>query len=416
MVYVAGPEEFKEKLKGYGLAASPEDARCAVIQIPGNTHEIERLAADLPVLAIVKGMMSLADVRATKKANVSVIKEDELTGKLNELLKNNNEVDNDDDDDEMICFEEFPDNSVQEEFVQPSPVPPKNQFRKKPQSILAPRTMRGIIVSSYSASGGEGKTFMATNIGVVCAMEDINTVIVDFDLGFGDVDVATGLVDEIDRTKVMDRKAIAPKNGWATVTSWRPYLSNFKANTLRHSSGLYVVPAFPYAGKELPVAEVEDILDTLAEIFDMVVVDLGVDGYSNQARVALRKSNAIMIVAGQDRKTIAKLSHFLTQEGGWNEKMHLVFNKKSPTAFYNPKEIAKKMSFSKYYTVPLDENGVNAAKLQRKLVVQLPGSPAGEAVRNVASAVLPFGIGAGEIVKQKNGTFFSRLFARFKKA
>jgi len=409
MVYVLGPDELKERLKRYGITPTPGGAKCAVVQMPGNAQGIGNLPTGLPVFVIINGMMTLTDARMVRKPGVKVVKETELARELNKVFREAV-----DEDDELINFEEAPDS--QDHSIHLEQILPKN-FSPPRHSILVPRTMRGIIVPSYSASGGEGKTFIATSMGAVCAVSSVNAVVIDLDLGYGDVDVATGLVDEEDREKVMDKKAVVPKNGWATVTDWRKYAVNLKSNILRHNSGLYIIPAYPYAGRELPEAEIEDLLHTLSEIFDIVVVDLGVDGYSNQARVALRMANAILIVAGQDRKTIAKLNHFLTQEGGWNEKMHLIFNKRSPTAFYDPKEVAKKMSFEKYYSVPLDEQGVNAAKRQRKLVVQLPGSAAGEAVRNIASAILPFKIHAGEIVtKQKKGSFLTKFLKKLRKA
>ena len=298
--------------------------------------------------------------------------------------------------------------------------PVQEEIRERPRrQILNPRTTRGIIVASYSSSGGVGKTFMACNVSALCATQNVSTVLVDLDLGFGNIDIETGLVDEVERDRVIDKRTM-PKSNWATVTDWRKHAIDLKANTLRHNSGLYVVPSFPYAGKELPEAEIEDLLHTLSEMYDLVVVDLGVDGFSNQARVALRMSNAIMIVAGQDPKTIGKLTHFLNQEGGKNDKMHLVFNMRKPTGYYNPKEVAKKMMFEKYYSVPLDEEGVNAARVHHKLVVQIPGSIAGEAVKNFSAAVLPFNIDAGEIVRPKkinaNIGFFTKMISKFKRA
>lgn len=455
MIYLKGPDKLERQLDAFGLTKSPESADCAVIQMPGNVEVFGNLPAGLPVLVVVNGMMSLVDTRAIRKFGGKIVKEEDLAGEIQGLQKNEEE-------DDVIQFsydeeatpkvepkEEVkpapratrdirqtrsqevrppepkatqevrpPQRKAQDDVMMPimrvrpdtrtpvfeeEPAPPQREVKEAPvrrQQILNPRTTRGLVVTSYSSSGGVGKTFMACSIGALCAMINVSTVLVDLDLGFGNIDIETGLVDEVDRGRTLDKRT-TPKSNWATVTDWRKHAVDLKSNTLRHNSGLYVVPSYPYAGKELPEAEVEDLLHTLSEMYDLVVVDLGVDGFSNQSRVALRMSNAILIVAGQDPKTIGKLTHFMTQEGGKNERMHLVFNKRTPTGYYNPKEVAKKMMFEKYYAVPLDEEGVNTARLQHKLVVQVPGSVAGEAVRNFAAAVLPFKIDAGEIIQQK---------------
>lgn len=457
MVYVKGQEPLEKQLEIFGLAKSPENADCAVIQMPGNKDALASLP-DIPVLVVVNGMMSLADTRAVKQRGAKIVKEEDLAEEIQSLQSI--VVEDDDEiisfDDEIISFEEeiLPVKKPEPTKINPGlpkarqergPKPPEEDKIKMPimrlrptinkdtyepvyekkeektreapkRQILNPRTTRGLIVASYSSSGGVGKTFMACSVAALCAMNNISTVLVDLDLGFGNIDIETGLVDEVERNRVLDKKT-TPKSNWATVTDWRKHAVDLKSNILRHNSGLYVVPSFPYAGRELPEAEIEDLLHTLSEAFDLVVVDLGVDGFSNQARVALRMSNAIIIVAGQDTKTIGKLTHFLSQEGGRNNKMHLVFNMRKPTGFYNPKEIAKKMMFDKYYSVPLDEGGVHAAKLQRKVVVQIPGTVAGEAVKNFAAAVLPFNIDAGEIIgHKKNNGFFAKIMSRFRRA
>lgn len=484
MIYVKGQEALERQLDAFGLAKSPESADCAVVQMPGNADVLVKLPAGLPVLVVVNGMMSLADTRAVRNSGAKVVKEEALAAEIQSLQKKEPEVDSEEDDiisfdEEEPQVQAEPVRVDTPKAVQPQPArrapvnpPPRQEARQprqearpapepkpiqedepkvpimrlkptinkdtyepvyepevKPQEkvmretprrqILNPRTTRGIIITSYSSSGGVGKTFMACNVSALCATQNVSSVLVDLDLGFGNIDIETGLVDEVERDRVVDKRT-TPKSNWATVTDWRKHAVDLKSNTLRHNSGLYVVPSFPYAGRELPEPEVEDLLHTLSEMYDLVVVDLGVDGFSNQARVALRMSNAIMIVAGQDPKTIGKLTHFLNQEGGKSDKMHLVFNMRKPTGYYNPKEVARKMMFEKYYSVPLDEEGVNAARVQRKLVVQIPGSVAGEAVKNFAAAVLPFNIDAGEIVRQKKfGTnigFLTKIMSKFKRA
>jgi Mrp family chromosome partitioning ATPase len=312
VIYVKGLDALERQLDAFGLTKSPESADCAVVQMPGNADILVKLPAGLPVLVVVNGMMSLADTRAVRKTGAKVVKEEELATEIQSLQKEEPEVDSEEDD--IISFDEEesqvepvrvnPPKAVKPEPVRrpvnpaprqevrqprqearPAPEPkpiqedepkvpimrlkptinkdtyePVYEPEVKPQEkvmretprrqILNPRTTRGIIVTSYSSSGGVGKTFMACNVSALCATQNVSSVLVDLDLGFGNIDVETGLVDEVERNRVVDKKT-TPKSNWATVTDWRKHAVDLKSNTLRHNSGLYVVPSFPYAGKEL---------------------------------------------------------------------------------------------------------------------------------------------------------------------
>ncbi len=200
--------------------------------------------------------------------------------------------------------------SVPEQTFQPIKVPPLAP-PVSTSPLLKTNHRRAPIAVSFSSEGGVGKTFVASNMACYVSLAGIPTVAVDLDMGYGDLDTAVGLVDPNVRTKVIDKKAKVPENGWVTVSDWRRYAVNLKQNILQHNSGLYVIPAYPYAGSDISESEIEDLLYTVSETFGFVVADLGVDGFSPHARVALRMADVVMLVGGQSEKTIGKISHFL---------------------------------------------------------------------------------------------------------
>lgn len=459
LILFYGSESILNQLNGFELTDDPTKAVCAVVEMPGNLAVLEQLNG-IPVIVVSTGMLNYKEAKATKRSGIITVQPEQLVEEINKILASSKPPDSDDDD--MFFFEEeqappikqataVPKQTVNT-FIPPKPeprptlaVPPQapkpitpaprasvEPFQQQPgsrQSMINPPSLRqteapailqrrggrrASIGVSFSAGGGVGKTTIASNIGCTTALMGIPTVAVDLDLGYGDLDTATGLVDPTDRTKII--KAKAPADGWVTVSDWRRYAVSLKQNILQHNSGLYVIPAYPYAGDDLSESEVEELLYSVSEIFGFVVVDLGVDGFSPHARVALRMADVVMMVGGQDEKTIGKISHFLKQEGGYNNKMSLVINKVSPTGFYSPGEVAKKLGFDRYYEIPLDEKGINAAKKQRKLVVQLPGSAAGDALKRYAAEVLPFKLDAPPQGKKTEAfSFMNKIKSLFKR-
>ena len=98
--------------------------------------------------------------------------------------------------------------------------------RRQPE--LAIPAGGGVLVAIYGAKGGVGTTTVATNLGVTLARTGAPTVLVDLDLGFGDVgmfldleggpsiaDVALGRMD----TSLLSRTALRHASGLRVVTT-----------------------------------------------------------------------------------------------------------------------------------------------------------------------------------------------------
>lgn len=429
MVYFYGNEAIKERLKDFRLTNDIASAKCAVIEMPGGAEVLLR-AVGIPVFVVITGMLTFAELKLTKQSNVKIVQPEklaiEVAGVEFGCLQN--------EDNDCLIFDEeepplaekttpAPEEKVlsapgkkantPEQTLQPIKVPPLAPLVSTSPLLLRTNHRRAPIAVSFSSEGGVGKTFVASNMACYVSLAGIPTVAVDLDMGYGDLDTAVGLVDPNVRTKVIDKKAKVPENGWVTVSDWRRYAVNLKQNILQHNSGLYVIPAYPYAGSDISESEIEDLLYTVSESFGFVVADLGVDGFSPHARVALRMADVVMLVGGQSEKTIGKISHFLKQEGGYSNKMCLVINKVSPLGYYTPGEVANTLGFEERHEIPMDERGVNSAKKQRKLAVQLPGSVSGEAIKDYA-AILPFNFDSNIRVKQKS-SLGSKLRSIFKR-
>lgn len=403
-MYVKGSNRLIETLSDFETTNDLNNARCAVIEMPGNDHEL-KIIKNIPVFVVITDILTSREwslIQGHTTANLKSIRQ-----KLEDFLQSLEDVPG---KNEVIYF----DDSVPGE--EPQQYSPQQQEPLKlPQTIPAhrysstiqPDSNQGYIATSFSAAGGVGKTFTSTNIGGAAAINGVSTVVLDLDLGYGDVDTATGLVSPENRTRVVDRKAFVPKNGWATIQNWRDYARDLKGSLLRHSSGLYVLPSYPFKGKSMPDVEIEDLIHTLAEVFDLVMIDLGVDAFSPHSQKALEMSNTIFIIGGQDEKTLGKFNHFKEDHPDMSN-MRLIINMVDHGGFFSPREVAKKIGFKQFDEIPFDRQGVNAAKKGKKLAVQMPGSSAGNSVNEIAAKHLPLGIQT-DIKPKKSFFSFSGL-------
>ena len=134
---------------------------------------------------------------------------------------------------------------------------------EQPAMPLPPLVGFGRIVTVYSPKGGTGTTFFATNLAVALADGGRRRVcLVDLDLQFGDVAIATsvtpsrGIVDAVDLDLLHDPTALS------RITT--PVLDGLDS---------LLAPVDPAAGDVVSPQLVADLLATLRGRYDYVVVD-----------------------------------------------------------------------------------------------------------------------------------------------
>ena len=121
-------------------------------------------------------------------------------------------------------------------------------------------------IAVYSPKGGVGTTTIATNVGIAAvARRPDKVVLVDLALQFGGVAILLNL---------------DPKQTLADVVRDEPALREpelLRTYAMRHDSGLHVLaaPAGPEAADSVTPAHVTQILRTLLDGYDMVVIDAG---------------------------------------------------------------------------------------------------------------------------------------------
>lgn len=164
--------------------------------------------------------------------------------------------------------------------------------------VPAAYTGRGTIIGVYGAKGGVGTTTIATNLAVTLALGGSPTVLVDLDLGFGDVGI---FLDLEGGPSISD------------AAEGRIDTDMLSKTALRHSSGLRVVasPATPSTVRPEP-REILAILEALRSRFAFVVCDVPrVLGPLTVA--ALRAVDQVVIVTTPELPALRDLERVLAR-------------------------------------------------------------------------------------------------------
>jgi Flp pilus assembly CpaE family ATPase len=169
------------------------------------------------------------------------------------------------------------------------------------------------------------------------------------------------------------------------VDNWREYARNLPAPLRQHPSGLYLLPTGQDAS--LTGEAVEDLAELLCANFELVIFDFGTKPFYPYTRTGLELASKVFVLALQEQGMMEVLvSRFLAEHEDWirSGKAALVVNRVSPLGYYKPSQVARMAGFPSYKEVPDDPQSFEAAKKAGKAVVQLQGSPAGEAFALIA--------------------------------
>jgi pilus assembly protein CpaE len=123
----------------------------------------------------------------------------------------------------------------------------------------------GSIVTVFSPKGGTGKTVLATNLAAACAAGGLRTLLVDFDLQFGDSALTLAVAP---KASISDLAASA---GRVDVDK----LNAFVATDSRTGLALLAAPKRPEEAEVVGQDELAGVLKAARAAYDAVVVDTG---------------------------------------------------------------------------------------------------------------------------------------------
>ena len=203
----------------------------------------------------------------------------------------------------------------------------------RPQSPASePRTKKAAkVVTFFSAKGGVGKTFVATNTGVGLVQQTKKKVILlDLNLQFGDVAVMLRLQPELTISEVVsaiDRLDAEMMKSFLTV----------------HSSGLktLLAPVEPDKADAISGEEVVKIIEILKGMCDYLLIDTP-PSFNDNTLAALDNSDEIVLVASLDIPSLknTKLSLNMMDLLQYpNEKVKILLNRANSRVSLNLRDV-----------------------------------------------------------------------------
>jgi len=152
-------------------------------------------------------------------------------------------------------------------------------------SAASGETHNGKIVTVFSPKGGSGKTVLATNIAAATARAGIHTLLVDFDLQFGDAALMLA---------VSPRATIADMAGSAGDVDIEK-LNAFVNSDARNDLALLAAPRRPEEAEIVRQSDLEAVLDAARNGYEAVVVDTG-PLFDGPMIAALDRSDQLLLV------------------------------------------------------------------------------------------------------------------------
>jgi len=298
--------------------------------------------------------------------------------------------------------------------IKAAPVQRAQQGGTPVEQITIPE---GNLIAVYSPKGGTGCTTVAINLAVALARRGRRTILIDGSLQFGDVSVmlnmkaVTSIADLSERDNELDEELISS-------------ISKIHRSNLN----VLLAPPRPEMADVVTEAIIKQLLTTLKETFDFIIVDT-TSFLSEKTLAILDMSDRIVLIAQQNLSSLKSVSSFLDLGESLDyeaQKVWLLVNraKTKQGKGISVHDVGKALKRTVYGTIPDDEASVSDASNKGVPIVmgEHQKKPISLSIIKLADKISKELMEGNESVKskddepEKSGGIFGRLFGRREKA
>ena len=280
---------------------------------------------------------------------------------------------------------------LHEEFDTPDLVPVLTRALHLGEGAAAPRPdatpvgagrRLGRVVTVASATGGCGKTFMATNLAWFLNHHTRERAcIVDLDLQFGEVSTAL---------RLRPRFTITDALGHADTDDLVEHLDEY---LVQHESGVWVLaaPRTPEEADRIQPSDVTRIIEAVRRKFDWVVVDTP-SALTEIVLTAFDASERLYVMATLDLPSIRNLSVFLTTLEKLKvpaDDMRLILNKAESDVGLDVLEVEQLFPQGFSATLPYAKEVHRSINLGTPVLASAPTAPVSKAMVGGLVELLP---------------------------
>jgi pilus assembly protein CpaE len=218
-----------------------------------------------------------------------------------------------------------------------------DSIRKKVETVAPKGSDRGHIVAISSNKGGVGSTTAATNLAANLVAKKKSVCLVDLVLQFGSVtsflniDASYTILDLVKNLKRIDPLFL-------------------DGSLVKHASGIRVLaePFYAEDARRITPADIDEILELLAQSFDYVVVDTPKE-FDDMLALVLDKANLILFITEMDvpsLKSAHRALELFERMGIYDQKIRLVLNRYVKSKLMTLESVEKALGVKVFWTLP----------------------------------------------------------------
>jgi Flp pilus assembly CpaE family ATPase len=261
------------------------------------------------------------------------------------------------------------------------PQPPETVLFALRKAAIASAGSRelGKVVTVFSPKGGSGKTVLATNLAVSVHRSGILTLLLDFDLQFGDAALTLAVPP---RATIAD---LAASSGDIDPDKLRAFVSTDG----RASLAVLPAPKRPEEAQVIGQGELHALLDTARKAYSAVIVDTG-PLFDAAMLAALDRTDELLLVCNPEVTSLKNVRiglETIDRLGFPRQRVSLVANRIGAAGAVSRREIEEALEAEIAFELPDDPTIPSAINRATPIVLAEPTSRFSRAVSALADSL-----------------------------